>query len=258
MCETAVNAPMEKEFRMMDKKKEYMDQLLHAVRQLDEKVGTAEQDDTLSFSFFNESFDQLGQITSLLHRLQSLQINDMKEQMQKLLLLLSERAEPEREEDPVVVETIPVAEAISEEETTPLSEVTTQFEKVEEVKSSERVQLPGYKNLRLSDHNVPEDSRLKQQQSSSDESQAIPSLNDVIKTPPSLLDLKRGLSLNDRFQFQRELFHNNREEMNGVMIRLNAFETYEKAEEYLKEKMEWDFDAPVVLDFLRVIKKGFA
>ena len=46
--------------------------------------------------------------------------------------------------------------------------------------------------------------------------------------------------------------------MNGVMIRLNAFETYEKAEEYLKEKMEWDFDAPVVLDFLRVIKKGFA
>ena len=70
MCETAVNAPMEKEFRMMDKKKEYMDQLLHAVRQLDEKVGTAEQDDTLSFSFFNESFDQLGQITSLLHRLQ--------------------------------------------------------------------------------------------------------------------------------------------------------------------------------------------
>lgn len=80
----------------MDKKKEYMDQLLHAVQQLDEKVGTAEQDDTLSFSFFNESFDQLGQITSLLHRLQSLQINDMKEQMQKLLLLLSERAEPER------------------------------------------------------------------------------------------------------------------------------------------------------------------
>ena len=120
------------------------------------------------------------------------------------------------------------------------------------------MQLPGYKNLRLSDHSVPEDSRLKQQQSSSDESPAIPSLNDVIKTPPSLLDLKRGLSLNDRFQFQRELFHNKREEMNGVMIRLNAFETYEKAEEYLKEKMEWDFDAPVVLDFLRVIKKGFA
>lgn len=244
----------------MDKKKEYMDQLLHAVRQLDEKVGTAEQDDTLSFSFFNESFDQLGQITSLLHRLQSLQINDMKEQMQKLLLLLSERAEQGRENDPVVMETIHVKEAISEEETTPLSEVSTQVEKVEkveEVKSSERMQLPGYKNLRLNDHNVPEDSKFKQQQSSSDELQAIPSLNDVIKTPPSLLDLKRGLSLNDRFQFQRELFHNNREEMNGVMIRLNAFETYEKAEEYLKEKMEWDFDAPVVLDFLRVIKKGF-
>jgi hypothetical protein len=80
----------------------------------------------------------------------------------------------------------------------------------------------------------------------------------VIQAPPSLLDLQRGISLNDRFLFQRELFHNNREEMNGVMIRLGAFESYEKAEEYLRARMDWDFDQPVVQDFLRLIKKGFA
>lgn len=243
---------------MTDNKKGYVDQLLHAVRQLSEKVETAEKDDTLSFSFFNESFNQLEQITRLLHRLQSLQIDEMKQQMQKLLVHLSERAEPESEEHPVTEVTVPVAEEIPAEETTSFMEESTQIEEPETVRSSERVQLPGYKNPRLSEPLEAEDTRFKEQQPTSVESPGIPSLNDVIKTPPSVLDLKRGISLNDRFQFQRELFHNNREEMNGVMIRLNAFETYEKAEEYLKEKMEWDFDAPVVLDFLRVIKKGFA
>lgn len=258
MCITAVNAPMEIDFSMTDKKKEYMDQLLHAVRQLSEKVEVSEKEDTLSFSFFNESFNQLEQITRLLHRLQSLQIDDMKQQMQKLLVLLSERVEPEIEKHPVTEETVSVAEEIPAEETTSFMEESTQIEEPEAVRSSERVQLPGYRNPRLSEPLEAEDTRFKEQQPTSDESPGIPSLNDVIKTPPSVLDLKRGISLNDRFQFQRELFHNNREEMNGVMIRLNAFETYEKAEEYLKEKMEWDFDAPVVLDFLRVIKKGFA
>ncbi|QRX64503.1 hypothetical protein JS578_04465 [Dysgonomonadaceae bacterium zrk40] len=243
---------------MTDKKKDYMDQLLHAVRQLSEKVEVSEKEDTLSFSFFNESFNQLEQITRLLHRLQSLQIDEMKQQMQKLLVLLSERAEPESEEHPVTEETVSVVEEISADETNPLMEESTQIEEIDEVRSSERVQLPGYRNPRLNEPLETEDSRFKQQQATSDESPGIPSLNDVIKTPPSVLDLKRGISLNDRFQFQRELFHNNREEMNGVMIRLNAFETYEKAEEYLKATMEWDFDAPVVLDFLRVIKKGFA
>ncbi len=258
MCKKAVNAPMEKDFRMTDKKKEFMDQLLDAVRHLSEKVETAQKEDSLSFSFFNESFKRLEQINGLLHQLHSLQIDDMKQQMQKLLVLLSERAEPEGEEHPVTEEIVAVAEEFSAEETTPLMEVSTQFEEIDEVRSSERVQLPGYRNPRLNEPLETEDSRFKQQQATSDESPGIPSLNDVIKTPPSVLDLKRGISLNDRFQFQRELFHNNREEMNGVMIRLNAFETYEKAEEYLKATMEWDFDAPVVLDFLRVIKKGFA
>ena len=43
-----------------------------------------------------------------------------------------------------------------------------------------------------------------------------------------------------------------------MMIRLNAFESFEKVEEYLKSQMNWNFDDSVVKDFLRVIKKGFA
>jgi len=41
-----------------------------------------------------------------------------------------------------------------------------------------------------------------------EEFSAPPSLNDVITAPPTFVDLKRGISLNDRFLFQRELFGN--------------------------------------------------
>jgi len=90
-----------------------------------------------------------------------------------------------------------------------------------------------------------------------DEKPVIPSLNDVIQAPPAILDLKRSISLNDRFLFQRELFHNDRNEMNNVMISLNAFETFDRAENYLKETRPWDFENQTVKDFLRIIQKGF-
>jgi len=264
MSKTAVAAPSEKGFRIMDNRKEYLNQLLHAVRQLEEKVGTAGESGTLSFSFFNDSFEQMQQITSLLHRLQTMQIDDMKQQMERLLVILSERTEPETKELPEVETRVFAAKEtkeIPEDETREIPEDETreipEDETIEEKRQPERVQLPGYRNPRLHEPIPAEDPKPIQQSNAHEEIQGMPSLNDVMQAPPSLLDLKRGISLNDRFLFQRELFHNNREEMNGVMIRLNAFESYEKAEEYLREKMDWDFDAPVVQDFLRVIKKGF-
>ena len=221
---------------MRDDRKEMMEQLLHAVRQLEEKVSRACENETVSFSFFNESFDRLQHIFRLLQQLQSMQIDELKQQMQRLVDVLSERTVPETKE----------ADAVE-----------TREEKVSPERK-ERVELPGYRNPRLNESIHANDSKAVQESTLKEEAPGITSLNDVIQAPPSLLDLKRGISLNDRFLFQRELFHNNREEMNGVMIRLGAFESYEKAEEYLRARMDWDFDQPVVQDFLRLIKKGFA
>ncbi len=221
---------------MRDDRKEMMEQLLHAVRQLEEKVSRACENETVSFSFFNESFDRLQHISRLLQQLQSMQIDELKQQMQRLVDVLSERTVPETKE----------ADAVE-----------TREEKVSPERK-ERVELPGYRNPRLNESIHANDSKAVQESTLKEEAPGITSLNDVIQAPPSLLDLKRGISLNDRFLFQRELFHNNREEMNGVMIRLGAFESYEKAEEYLRARMDWDFDQPVVQDFLRLIKKGFA
>lgn len=221
---------------MRDDRKEMMEQLLHAVRQLEEKVSRTYENETISFSFFNESFDRLQHISRLLQQLQSMQIDELKQQMQRLVDVLSERREPETEE---------------------VDAVETREEKVSPERV-ERVELPGYRNPRLNESIHANDSKPMQERTLREETPGITSLNDATEAPPSLLDLKRRISLNDRFLFQRELFHNNREEMNGVMIRLNAFGSYEKAEGYLRESMDWDFDQPVVQDFLRLIKKGFA
>ncbi len=221
---------------MKDDRKEMMEQLLHAVRQLEEKVSRAYENETISFSFFNESFDRLQHISRLLQQLQSMQIDELKQQMQRLVDVLSERREPETKE---------------------VDAVETREEKVSPERV-ERVELPGYRNPRLNESIHANDAKPVQERKLKEKTPGIASLNDVTEAPPSLLDLKRGISLNDRFLFQRELFHNNREEMNGVMTRLNAFGSYEKAEEYLRARMDWDFDQPVVQDFLRLIKKGFA
>lgn len=84
-----------------------------------------------------------------------------------------------------------------------------------------------------------------------------PSLNDVIQAPPAILDLKRGISINDRFLFQRELFHNNRSEMDSVVEKLSTLGSFDEAQDYLKRELDWDFKNQTVKDFLLVIKKGF-
>ncbi len=119
--------------------------------------------------------------------------------------------------------------------------------------------LPEYRNPRAAKTELsPEELQTDSQQTDKEIKPVVPSLNDKIGAPTTALDLKRSISLNDRFLFQRELFHNNREEMNQMMIRLNAFDTFDQAESYLREHRSWDFDTPVVEDFLKVIKKGFA
>ena len=75
--------------------------------------------------------------------------------------------------------------------------------------------------------------------------------------PHPVTELKKAISLNDRFLFQRELFGNSRDAMNDMITRLNSFGNFNEAEKYLKENTSWNFDDSVVQDFLFAIKKGF-
>lgn len=204
----------------MEKKNEYIDRLLQKLQSLEARVSAIKREESVPFSFFREAFQKGQEVMSLLHELEMLQIEDMKHQMEKLVLFLSE------------------------------SESRTSVEETRKNTYAQGIALPAYTN--------PRNVETKKEEVVPEEVPGVlRSVNDVIQTPPPKLDVKRGLSLNDRFYFQRELFDNDREAMNSVMTSLNAFDNYEEMERYLREKTSWDFKDERVKSFLELLKKGF-
>jgi len=234
---------------MSEKRNEYLDRLLSNIKSLEERVLAIKNSDALPFSFFSDSFHKTQEISQLLHELELLQIEEMKHQMERLVLFVSEA---ESRNTPVGQKS-----AIADEQSTSSSSKETPQQTVRN-RYAEGIVLPEYKNPRSSETGtMPQKTQHVTQQTDPESKPAVPSLNDRVKPSPTILDLKRSISLNDRFLFQRELFHNDREEMNNMMNRLSAFANYQEAESYLREHSSWDFDNPTVKDFLRVIKKGF-
>jgi predicted DNA-binding protein len=73
------------------------------------------------------------------------------------------------------------------------------------------------------------------------------------------IDLKKVITLNDRFLFCRELFANNENLMNQTISELNKEVSFEASIDYLKKHFEWNFeDDNNVADFIGVLKKRFA
>ena len=71
-------------------------------------------------------------------------------------------------------------------------------------------------------------------------------------------DLKRAISIADRFRFQRELFYNNGEQMATVLDALNQCTSLEQAEAYLEKHCALPPDKPATTDFVDLIKRRFA
>ena len=73
-----------------------------------------------------------------------------------------------------------------------------------------------------------------------------------------LIDLKKMMTLNDRFLFCRELFANNENLMNQVLSELNREESYDASIDYLQKRFDWNFDDKNVTDFIAIVKKRFS
>ena len=236
---------------MTEKRKEYIDRVLQELNALENRILTIKNEDTVPFSFFRESFDRTQGIMRLLHEMEILQVDDMKRQMERLVSFLSESESRRKAEEKEMIEQKTVRETVQIEE---ISVQTTAIEVVEQVPPpqqnvyEDKIVLPEYKNPR------------KVEQAATPLPVVEPrALNDTgqVQATPAVLDLKKGISLNDRFLFQRELFGNSRAEMDSMMAKLNSFNNYNDAERFLKETTSWDFENQTVGMFLDVIKKGF-
>jgi len=70
-------------------------------------------------------------------------------------------------------------------------------------------------------------------------------------------DIKKAISIGDRFRFQRELFKGNGEDMNKTLNYLNQLATFEEAVSFLEAKYHWEKDNETAEDFYRILKRRF-
>lgn len=71
-------------------------------------------------------------------------------------------------------------------------------------------------------------------------------------------DIKKAISLNDRFRFRRELFGNSDGVMESTLNHLNALDSYEDTLSYLQNQFDWDKENEAVVDFMNILEKRFA
>ncbi|HBG42021.1 MAG TPA: hypothetical protein DDZ78_16950 [Porphyromonadaceae bacterium] len=254
---------------MQEKKKEHIDRLLTEINKLEERVLTVKRNDAVPFSFISDAFTRLQEMERLLHSLDTLQIEEMKLQMQRMVAALAEsgaKNQADNKETPASAEGIQPAtppltgehvytpEEEPLEHTAPRVEILKEETMVKRNRYAEGITLPEYINPRMqraqaAQNELPvagEDTETEGENPSAE----------TATLSAGVPFMKRRMSLNDRFLFQRELFHGDREKMNTMMLKLEAFESPEEAENYLREHTSWDFDHPVVKDFLRVAGKN--
>jgi len=70
-------------------------------------------------------------------------------------------------------------------------------------------------------------------------------------------ELSKGLSLNDRFRFSRELFNNDKDAMSRILLEISTMDSLDEVISYLSVHMEWDEENDAVNDFVELLKKYF-
>ncbi|MDR2120040.1 MAG: hypothetical protein LBP64_04100 [Tannerella sp.] len=71
------------------------------------------------------------------------------------------------------------------------------------------------------------------------------------------VDIKKRLTLNDRFRFKRELFDGDEALMNRTIADLSMADSYDEGLTYLKSCFNWNFEDGVALEFLTITEKCF-
>ena len=70
-------------------------------------------------------------------------------------------------------------------------------------------------------------------------------------------DIRKAISLNDRFRFTRELFAGSANALDTAIEHVEAMRTYGNAELYFYSQLHWDRDDEVVKDFMAIVRNHF-
>ena len=70
-------------------------------------------------------------------------------------------------------------------------------------------------------------------------------------------DIRKAISVNDRFRFQRELFAGSASAMNTAIEHIEMMSSYGNAELYFYSQLHWDRENEVVKDFMNLVRNHF-
>ena len=70
-------------------------------------------------------------------------------------------------------------------------------------------------------------------------------------------DIRKAISLGDRFLYQRELFGQNAELMQKTLTELNELSSYEEAIQYIGKHFQWDPESSTYQQFLVTLHRRF-
>ena len=76
-------------------------------------------------------------------------------------------------------------------------------------------------------------------------------------TLPPLDDIRKAISLGDRFLFQRELFLGDGEKMNKTIEILNGMSSLDEAMKYIDKKFSWDKESQAYDLFLNILRRRY-
>ncbi len=79
--------------------------------------------------------------------------------------------------------------------------------------------------------------------------------NGIIGKP--IKDLTKGLAINDRFLFQRELFAGNGDLMKQTLLQLNELYDFNSAISFIASNFNWDLEAETTKAFMNYIKRKY-
>lgn len=83
-------------------------------------------------------------------------------------------------------------------------------------------------------------------------------LDDILKQRIASKDIRKAISLNDRFRFKRDLFGGSDETMCKTIEILNQMHSAEDALNYLEKNFQWNYEDETTNDFITILEKRFS
>lgn len=236
-----------------------IDIILDNLDELRALVQAMSEEDDIPSILFKFSYEKTSKIEKLLQDLQETQSRkEMIEEInhEQLSTTVEKTVDPELPSvNKKVIEEHPAAEIAPEVVINNLVEpslitsdniedITTQVGVIEELRSSSdsRIALDSYEHEVLAEKFIQKDASL--------------TLNEKI-IQNSAEDIRKSLSLNDRFRFSRELFNNDNVSMEKCFDMINQATHFSELEQELYDTYRWEKDNECVIEFLTLIKKRF-